>query len=186
MTMKNHILLSLIVLLFVSCGSDNLSNSKAESIISECLETKPEQRTVSFNIGKVTFRDRDYDKELLQGYRTLLESGHIEMKLIKETKTGYRKGKEFEVKLTEKALEHMEKVPENDGTAEAKIYKYVVDEVLEVHETPATNTALVKVNFKVADKTPFSILASKDPSDFWVQKLKFSKTSNGWKYCDNF
>ena len=108
------------------------------------------------------------------------------MKLIKETKTGYRKGKEFEVKLTEKALEFMEKVPENQGAAEAKTYKYEVDEVLEVHETPSTNTALVKVNLKATDITPFSILSSKSPSDFWVQKLKFTKTSNGWKYCDNF
>ena len=48
-------LLTLITLLFISCGSDNLSNSNAKDIISKCLETNPEQRTQSFNIGKVTF-----------------------------------------------------------------------------------------------------------------------------------
>ncbi|MEW4923526.1 hypothetical protein [Algibacter sp. 2305UL17-15] len=184
--MKNYIALLALAITISSCGSDNLSNSKAKDILKECLEKSPEQRTARITIGKATFRDRDYDKELLQKYKTLLDEGLIEMTMINEVKTGYRKRKEFEVKLTEKALEHMENVPENDGTAEAKTYKYVVDEVLEVHETPSTNTAVVKVNFKASEITPFAIFAKKEPSEFWLQKLKFTKTSNGWKYCDNF
>jgi len=184
--MKKYILGIVTILLFIACGSDNLSDSKAKSIIKKCLEKEPEQRTVAFTLGKATFRDRDYDKELLQKYKTLVDDGYLKMELVNEVKTGYRKRKEFEVSLTEKSLEYMEKVPEGQGNAEAKIYKYVVDEILEVHETPATNTAEVKVNFKPVDVTPFAVLAKKTPTEFWVRNLTLKKTSKGWKYCDNF
>ena len=185
--MKNYLLLTCILLLLTSCGSDDLSNSKAEDIIADCLMANPEERTAIFRIGKATFSARENDQELLQKYLKLADEEYLKMDLISEIDKGRRKGtKEFSIKLLEKSLEFMEEVPEKDGNATAKTFQYEVDEVLEVHETPAMNTALVKVNFKAADITPFAILSRKDPTEFWVQKLKFSKTSNGWKYCDDF
>lgn len=181
-----YIITTSILLFLCSCGSDRLSNSKAESIIQDCLKANPEERNATFRIGKTTFRDKDYDKELLGKYVQLMEDGYLQMELIREINTRYNKGKEYEVKLTEKALEYMDKVPENGGNVTAKAFKYDVDEVLEVHETPSTNTATVRINFKAEDVTPFAVFSSKDPTEFWVQKLKFSKTSNGWKYCDDF
>lgn len=176
----------LILIALISCGSDNLSNSKAEKIISKCLDAKPEQRTANFKIGKATFRDKDYDQDLLNKYTQMVEEGFMEMELIKEVTKGWNKGsKEYEIKLTQKALEFMEQLPEQGNLAVAKTFKYEVDEVLEVHETPATNTAEVKVNFKASNVTPFAIFSRKDPSEFWIKTLRFSKTSNGWKYCDN-
>ena len=172
--------------LLSSCGSDTLSNSKAEDIIETCLEATPEERTSRFRIGKTTFRDEDYDKELLGKYVKLMEDGYLNMTLLKESDNRYGKTKEYEVKLTEKALDYMDDVPENEGNARAKAFKYEVDEVLEVHETPATNTAVVRVNFKAVDITPFAIFSKADPAEFWVKTLQFSKTSNGWKYCDGF
>lgn len=185
--MKKHFLLALTSTFFASCGSDNLSNSKAEDIVTDCLAASPEQRTTRFRIGKATFTKQDYDQELLQKYLKLADEDYLELELVKEITKGWQKGsKEYAIKLTEKSLEFMEEVPEKDGNATAKTFQYEVGEVLEVHETPATNTADVKVNFKAVDITPFAILSKKDPTEFWVQKLKFSKTSNGWKYCDNF
>ncbi len=185
--MKKYILLTVTMFLLISCGSDNLSNSKAEDIVAKCLEANPEKRTASFRIGKASFSKREGDQELLQKYLKLADEDYLEMELIKETTKGWAKGtKEYAIKLKEKSLEYMEEVPEKNGNATAKSFQYKVDEVLEVHETPATNTAEVKVNFKAVDITPFAILSRKDPTEFWVKKLKFSKTSNGWKYCDEF
>jgi len=184
--MKTIYALITITLLY-SCGSDNLSNSNAKKIISKCLDIKPEQRTANFKIGKTTFRDKEYDNELLRKYVQMTEEGLMQMELLKEVNKGWNKGaREYEIKLTEKALPFMEQVPEKGSLVTAKTFKYEADEVLEVHETPATNTALVKVNFKATHVTPFAIFSSKDPSEFWIESLKFSKTSNGWKYCDNF
>ncbi len=184
--MKNTLLI-LMLFAILSCGSDQLSNSKAEKIIASCLDAKPEQRTTPFTIGKATFRDTDGDRALMQKYMALKEEGYIEMELIKEISRGWNKGaKEFSIKLAAKSLEYMEQVPENGNVAYAKTFKYVVGEVLEVHELPSLNSATVKVNFKATEITPFAPFSSRDPSEFWVKELAFTKTSNGWKYCDNF
>lgn len=180
-----YLLALLLSILFFSCGSDELGNSKAKKILADCLKQKPEQRWASFRVGKATFRNQDYDNELLDKYIQLMEEGYLEMELIREFKSFYKQ-KEYSIKLTEKSLEYMEKVPENSGNARAKAFNYVVDEVLEVHETPATNTAEVRVSFKADDVTPFAVFYPKDPNEFWVEKLRFTKTSNGWKYCDDF
>lgn len=178
--MKQYILLSITLVLLASCGSDNLSNSKAVDILGDCLAANPEQRTTKFRIGKATFSKQDQDQALLQNYLKLADEDYLEMELIKEVTKGWSKGsKEYAIKLTEKSLEFMEEVPEKDGNATAKTFQYQVDEVLEVHETPATNTAEAKVNFKAVDITPFAILSRKDPTEFLGVKTKILKTSNG-------
>ncbi len=185
--MKNYIFLLFILVPLTSCSSDNLSNSKAENLISDCLKLNPEQRTSHITIGKATFRNNENDQKLLAKYLKLSDDGYLELKLIKTITKGWNKGaKEYSINLKEKALEYMEEVPEISGNAIAKAFNYEVSEVLEVHEMPSVNTATVKVNYKASNITPFAILSRKDPSDFWVKKLTFTKTSNGWKYCDNF
>ena len=66
------------------------------------------------------------------------------------------------------------------------LFKYAVDEVLEVREIPSTNSAEVKVRYKSDNLTPFASLSRKDPSDFLIKDIKMTKTSNGWKFCDNY
>ena len=75
----------------ISCGSENLSNSKAEDIISDCLEKTPQQRQELLTLGKATFSTKDYDVKLLNNYLQLKEEGYIEMELIKEITKGYRR-----------------------------------------------------------------------------------------------
>ncbi|MDC6366678.1 MULTISPECIES: hypothetical protein [Flavobacteriaceae] len=178
----------LTVLLFLqSCGSENLSNSKAERILNHCLEKEPEQRTANFRIGKATFRQQEQDQELLEKYLKLREDGYLEMELLKEIEKGWRKGtKEYKVSLADDALEFMDQIPETGHIAIAKAFKYEVDEVLEVQEIPSKNSARVKVRYKAADITPFSIFSLKDPKEFFITDLTMKKTSNGWKYCDDF
>jgi hypothetical protein len=179
------IILFLLTITLLSCDSDNLSNSKAEKIISKCLEQKPQQRQERLTIGKATFRDKDYDIELLQKYMQLKDKGYIEMELIKEITKGYRKGsKEYSIKLTNKALEYI--IESTEVSVIVKTFKYEVGEVLEVQEFPAANTAKAKVKFEATNITPFAILSRKDPTEFWIKDFNLTKTSNGWKYCDNF
>ena len=185
--MKKKLLYIILTFIFISCNSDSLSNSKAKKIITECLEATPEQRQANITIGKATFRNNKNDLQLLQKYKKLTEDNYLEMNLIREISRGWNKGaKEYNIQLTKKALEYMIEVPENGGVAYAKTFKYKVDKVLEVHEIPSMNVAQVKVNFKAVDISPFAVFSAKDPSEFWIKELQFSKTSNGWKHCDNF
>ena len=48
------------------------------------------------------------------------------------------------------------------------------------------NGAKVKVQYEADDITPFAVLSPKDPAEFWIKDLNMKKTSNGWKYCDDF
>lgn len=185
--MKNTIILTFLAIMVLSCGSDNLSNSKAENIISECLEAEPEIRKSSIAIGKATFTKKDYDQELLSKYVQLELEGYLQMELLREFTTGWRKGtKEYSIKLNEKSLPFMEQISEKGNLAVARAYKYEVDKVLEVQEIPAMNSAKVKVQYRAVDITPFSVFSRKDANEFWIDDLNMKKTSNGWKYCDKF
>lgn len=196
--------LLLLALLICSCGSDNLSNSKAEDIISDCLEKEPIQRTVSIRLNK----NKITGDELIK-YEELKEDGYIEITSTENNVKKPVKGKSndplaewryeaelrrynrnyknaYDIKLTDKAENHIETAPEKSNSVKIKAFRYEVDKVLEVQEIPAMNTAKVKVQYKAVDITPFAILSRKDPTEFWVKDITMMKTSNGWKYCDDF
>ena len=197
----------LFVLAFIcSCGSDNLSNSKAEDIISDCLDKEPEKRTATLNINQVTFGTNN-DK--LERYKELEEDGFIEMEQIDmkskikkskpnandplaqwryeaELRRAERNKNTFKVTITKKAEKYIDEAKENSNWIKMKAYSYEVDEVLEVQEIPSLNSSKVKVKYEAVDITPFAILSKKDPSEFWIKDITMTKTSNGWKYCDNF
>ena len=62
----------LLTILFVSCGSDNLGNSKAADIISDCLDDNPIQRTAVLKINKAQITKNDLEK-----YKKLADEGVI-------------------------------------------------------------------------------------------------------------
>lgn len=202
-TIKTIIWISMLVLFF-SCNSDDLSNNNAEKIISACLDENPRLLDVTFNINKTSFRKND---KKLGHYKTLADNGFIEMTPVDEKKSikkpkgddplakwRYeaelrrieRNGNTFVIKITKKANKFIENAPEKRNIISMKSHKYIVDEVLEVHEIPSENQAKVKVRYKAIDITPFAVLSVKDPSKAVVETLTMKKTSNGWKYCDNF
>ena len=183
---RTLILKSLICFMIItSCSSDKLSHSKAEDIISDCLDINPEQRKAFLQLGKITFTDNAYDTALFEKYKTLEDDGMLNLEFIKEINR-YGKRKEYNVTLTKKAGIYIENLPEQGSSGTFKSFKYVVDDILEIQEIPAENRAKVKVQFKAVDITPFAILSKKDPAEFWIKNIRMVKTSNGWKHCDNF
>ena len=93
---------------------------------------------------------------------------------------------EFNIKLTKKGQKHVVEGRENKSNVTVNTFRYEVDKVLEVQEIPAMNGAKVKVQYEGVDITPFAILSPKGPAEFWIKTLQMKKTSNGWKYCDDF
>lgn len=182
-----------IIITAMSCGSDNLSNSKAKKILNECMKDSPIQRKVVIQTGEVTFNIKNKSNKIAK-YEKLRDEGFLEMTEIKQKSSGgndplsqWRKNiRRFNITVTSKVEEYALKAPEKAKYVEVKIYRYVVDKVLEVQEIPAKNTARVKVQYKAVDVTPFAILSSKDPSEYWVKNKTMKKTSNGWKYCDDY
>lgn len=189
--------------IIASCGSDNLSNSEAENLISDCLEIAPLQQSAYVKINTAQFT-KEENQEIAK-YENLRDEGYLEMALIKkEVKKSTKSNDpleqwrieaenrrqsrytEYTIRLTEKSIEFILEASENSNRVLVKTFKYEVDEVLEVQELPAMNTAKVKAKFVAEDVTPFSILSRKDPSEFLVEDVQMNKTSNGWKYCDNF
>ncbi|AXG69813.1 hypothetical protein KORDIASMS9_02041 [Kordia sp. SMS9] len=172
-------ILILMLLTLISCDSGNLTNSKAQKIIELCLEKKPLQRTVQLQINKTRFY-KSQIKELLPKYEKLQEKGLLEIKSLEKNK------RKFEVTITESGKKLIEELREGSNFVLMRSHKYEVDEVLEVIENPMQNTAVVKVQYKAIDITPFSILNRSDMNEFIIQDIKMIKTSNGWKYCDNY
>ena len=185
------LLIILLGLSAVSC-SDNLSNSKAEKIISKCLDQKPEQRNVSIPLRKKIYSEQS--KKDLAKYQQLQEDGYLDISPVEKEKTTNNDAftawrnqfDEYDIKITKKGEKYIDNAPENGDFVMMKTFRYEVDEVLEVQEIPAANSAKVKVQYKAVDITPFASLSSKDPSEYWVKTRTMKKTSNGWKFCDDY
>lgn len=175
----------LILTLFLSSCSDNLSNSKAEGIIIECLEKEPYRKTVKFQYGERLILNKD--KEEFEKLKKLEEDGLLKIdSLGVKTVPYYGKYQNYNIELLEKSKEYIIEQTELNKNlyVELLAFEYKVDEVKEVHEIPSLNEAEVRTNFKKVNITPFSILSNENTSDFKIRKLSFKKTSNGWRYCE--
>ena len=184
------IIIIISAVLIASC-SDALTNSKAENIISDCLEKNPKYGEIDFKIGEIRFyTEKSKNLELLNNYKNIAEKGFINLDSIKESKR-YNYYIEYNVSFTDKAkdfvLETEKKSPlfgTNKNYSTIKVYDYQIDEVKEVHEIPSLNAAEVTVIYKKENKTPFYEFVS-NKTDFITEKIDFRKTtSDGWKYCE--
>lgn len=189
-----------------SCGSDELTNSKAKRIIQECLKQNPKNRTITINKEYTVLKG-----QLLEKYRTLKDKGLIDftslkskipkpnVKILKTDDPIEKWAKQqqlkryearykdaFEIVLKDKSLKYISNAEENSEKVKIKIFEYVVDEILEVREIPSINEAKVKVRYKPDNFTPFAPLSRKDSLEFLIKDVTMTKTSNGWKFCDNY
>ncbi|WP_340155466.1 hypothetical protein [uncultured Winogradskyella sp.] len=179
----------LILAILISSCSDNLTNSKAEDIISDCLESNPKVGKTNFRTGEIRFyTEKDNQIELLNKYKNIAEEGLITLDSVKSSKR--YKHTTYNVSFTDKAKEYVLETDKknmfgrNSNTSVIRTYDYEVDEVKEVHEIPSMNSAEVTIIYKKENKTPFSDF-EKDKSDFITKKIGFRKTtSDGWKYCE--
>ncbi len=175
---------SILIASVISC-SDNLSNSKAEDIIIECLEKEPYRKTVKFQYGERLIFNKN--KEEFEKLKKLEKDGLLKIDSLGIKKVRYYgKYPNYNIELLEKAKEYIiEQTESNEKLyVELLAFDYKVDEVKEVHEIPSLNAAEVRTNFKKVNITPFSILSNENTSDFKIRKLSFKKTSNGWRYCE--
>ena len=182
--MKKTILITILGLMTISC-SDNLSNSKAENIIIECLEKEPYRKTVKFQYGERLIYNRD--KEEFEKLKELEKDGLLKIDSLGVKKVRYYgKYQNYNIELLEKTKEYVIEQTESDKElyVELLAFDYEVDEVQEVHEIPSLNAAEVRANFKKVNITPFSILSNDNASDFKIRELSFKRTSNGWRYCE--
>lgn len=176
-----------IIITAMSCGSDNLSNSKAKKILNNCLESKPEQRFSYLKTGEVLISpSSEVSMEKFKNLEKLADDGYITMNLTTKKNAIWKEAKFYNVELTKKATEYIKKSSKTGGNITLNSHRYVVDEILEIHETPSYNIAKVKVQFKATDMTPFAILSSNSKKEFWTKTLKFTKTNDGWKHCDDY
>ncbi len=182
--MQKTIIVLISLFLITSC-SDELSNSKAEKIINECLEGSPYRETVKFQYGRRTIFNRD--KEEFSRLKEIEEKGFLKIDSIGIKKVRYYgKYTEYQIELTDKSKEYIVEQTEKDKKSyvEIKVFDYELDEVKETHEVPSLNIAEVRVNYRKINITPFVSLSKVNQTDFKIQKLTFRKTSNGWRYCD--
>lgn len=177
--MKNVASITILILLLFSCsGSDELTHSKAEKIIKECIKKEPMYGSSKTGLGK----NIALTQKQITAAKKLAEKG-----IIKYSKTSYFQT----VQLTDKAEsllldkeETMRVYATGKYTKAAfKTCEYKVSEIIEIKETPAFNEATVIVKFKKINKTEISEL-DKNKTDFLTIKITIRKTSNGWKLCE--
>jgi len=185
--MKKILLMGIMLLAIVSCDSGELTKSKAKKIINKCLEINPEQKSIPVMIGESLISVGSVDsKNKIENYKKLADEGYLKVTLTDKKNNIWKETQYYSVELTEKAKPYLYKPSKMTETlAFLKTYQYVVDEILEIHEVPAVNTAEVKVQYKLADITPFATLNIGNPKETITKTLKFTKTNDGWKYCDN-
>ncbi len=176
-----------VIITATSCGSDNLSNSKAKKILNNCLKAKPKRHFSYLKTGEVLISpSSQVSMEKLKNLEKLSDDGYITLNLTTKKNAIWKEAKFYHVELTKKATKYIEGSSKTGGNLTLKSHRYVLDEVLEIHETPSYNMAQVKVRFKVTDITPFAILSESSKRKPWTKTLKFTKTNNGWKYCNKY
>lgn len=182
--MKKFIFIAILGIFTTSC-SDNLSNSQAEKIISNCLEKNPLREIVKFQYGERLIYNKN--KEEFEKLKELEKEGYLKIDSLGTKKVRYYgKYPKYNIELLEKSKEFILEQTESNKKQYVKLlaFEYKVDEVKEVHEIPSMNVAEVRVNYKKVNITPFAILSSENTTDFKIKKLTFAKTSNGWRYCE--
>jgi hypothetical protein len=191
--MKKIIFISLFIISSVSC-SDELTNSKAEDIISDCLDKNPKIGKELMYVGNKRFyTNKNSDVKRLAFLQKLKKKGYLKIESVSSNKRNNHvtynisftdKAKDFVLVSNVKNINSFFGGSAKQRQASVKTFEYEVDEVKEVHEIPSMNTADVTVIYKKTKKTPFYELES-DKSEFKTSKVIFRKTTdNGWKYCE--
>lgn len=189
-TITNVILISIILF---SCGSNELTKTKAESMIRACEDKmgKPPVTTASITYGKievVTYTNLKNDSKMEQ-YVKYADLGLVTIDTLPTTKSGSwgRTVEAYQVNLTPKATEQIISTDtvNNVIMAKVKVFQYVFDGVTEIHEIPEKNTASVKAKLVRTNETPFfTEELEKSNKKEVIRTLIFKKTTDGWKLCD--
>jgi len=181
-------IVGLVVLTALACSPGNLSKTKAKKIIAECLESNPEQKSTSLKLGEVLMPlTNDISKMNKGKYEKLASQGYITFTKTEKRNPIWKDARYYTIKLTKKAEPYIYKPSRtNKESVSLKTHLYIIDEILEIHEMPVTNTAKVKAKLSLTDITPFMTLRVNNPKESIVKTFKLKKTSDGWVYCRNY
>lgn len=183
--MKKIVLTTLVVFIISACGSDKLTNSKAEKIINICLDKKPIQRYGNIKTGEILIdMSGEPHRQKVKLYKKLEDEGFLTFKLTGKKSSIYKGAKFYNLTLMDKAKEYIDPSKTSGDYYMLYAYRYEVDEVIEIQETPSFNIASVKVKLKAVDITPLSILPGANLQTERIETYQFKKTDSGWKYCD--
>lgn len=179
-------------LLLVSCGSDELTKSKAEALAKEC-EAKSEKklvRTSKLKYGEINLSPTDYAKnpELLETYQKLEKLGVVKLSTIERKKGALGEKDHFEVSITPEGETYRVGKEQNflgSLSGQFKICEYKFKVAKEIQEIPERNEAKVSLVLERFNQTPFFEDADeKDNPKEIVETAIFRKTTDGWKLCD--
>jgi hypothetical protein len=182
--------LFLLITIFTSCSSDELTKSKAESMAIECIKGENHVKTTTSYYGVLEQWDRFKKKNtvFLESYKKLEEKGLYNMGELQHVKGVLGMKERYEISLTpkaEKLLISSKKDAKGKITGKFKICEYTFESVEEIHEIPAENIANVKLKFIRINETPFfkETHEKANPKEVFKQ-VKYKKTNDGWKLCD--
>jgi hypothetical protein len=169
----------LTILSLFSC-SDNLTESKVEELVNDCLSKNPIYGQSILESGRVNY----LSNENIKNYQELEKKGYLKI----EEKTHRSGWKSHQIELTDKAKPYILETNNYGETISNKIklFTHKLDKVGSIQEIPSMNIAEVSVTYKKDEKTPFYDLMEIDKTDFIIKKIGIKKTENkGWIYCEN-
>lgn len=177
-------------LTLISCGSDQLTNSKAESIIEDCQTKKSLIKTKTISYGIVEMDDLLKSKfpDYLKPYQENEKLGIVHIGPLERVRGIVGKKDRYEVTLTPKEEEYLVSSEEGSGgkiKGKFKICEYRFAGVKEIQEIPERNEATVKVSFARFNETPLfeDSQEKRNPKEI-VKTVTFRKIESGWKLCD--
>ena len=189
MKINTTILTILLFALLTSCSSDELTNSKAESLFIECQAGENLIKTHTSSYGTLKKSDSYVKRngDLIESYRKLEKEGLYTIGELQRVKSNYIMWNSYEVSLTSKAKEFLISAESYGGkiSGKFKICEYTFGNIEEIHEIPEKNIADVRVKFVRINETPFFREAHEkvNPKEVFKQ-VKYKKTNDGWKLCN--
>ncbi len=184
--MKRTIIYLFIVLGFVfvnGCGSETtINDDEAASVISNYLDEHPEYKTASFTFGEMKFR-QNKDREELDKYRALEESGYISMELQEQKKVFLSKDSSFVylIKLTEKSAPLV--LDQGKDKAKVKTIIYEMDDNKPVNFVKTNNNSAKATVTLIKTETDFYPFDNNkgSNSEFITKTYKLRhKKNEGW------
>lgn len=190
MKIKTTILSILFFTLLISCSSDELSISKAESLFIDCQagENLVKTNTSSYGIIERSDSSKKENKNFIESYKKLEKEGLYIVGKLQHIKRNYTMRDRYEVNLTPKAKEFLVSAREKyngEISGKFRICEYTYGSIEEIHEVPEKNIANVRVKLIRINETPFFREAHEklNPKEVFKQ-VKYKKTNDGWKLCN--
>jgi hypothetical protein len=176
--------------MLISCSnaSKKLTHSKAESILTKCLEKGSAAGKTYFDTGNQMFNPKkEADIKELEFLKTLENEGLLKLEYISGKLHHIynieltEKAEAFVLEKDKKGIESVIMATKSTKALVKTFDHYVVSEIKQIHEIPENNTATVTAVLEKIELTPF--FSINNESKFKEVKLTFLFTSNGWGYC---